>query len=84
MKNIHTISVIEFKRNFEKYNEIAQKECIQVTSHGQVIYGLIPSSEMSKYKVRILREKCAKNIPFDDWKQEISNWSINWNLIEIY
>lgn len=63
-----TITTTELKTNFEKYNKLAQKECVQVTSHGKVIYELTPIGEVRKYKIRLLRDKCPKNIPFDSWK----------------
>ena len=37
-----TITVTEFKKNFGKYNQLAQKEEVQVSHRGQVIYRLVP------------------------------------------
>ena len=37
-----TITATELKRNFGKYNELAQKEEIIVTSHGKAIYTITP------------------------------------------
>lgn len=38
-----TITATEFRNNFGKYNSIAQKETIVVTSRGKEIYKIIPS-----------------------------------------
>lgn len=37
-----TITATELKRNFGKYNELAKKEEIIVTSHGKPIYSMKP------------------------------------------
>ncbi|MCQ2798001.1 MAG: type II toxin-antitoxin system prevent-host-death family antitoxin [Bacilli bacterium] len=39
---MHTITVTELKKHFDKYNELAKKEEIIVTSHGKPIYFLKP------------------------------------------
>lgn len=40
-----TITATELKRNFGKYNELAKREEIIVTSHGKPIYYLKPIRE---------------------------------------
>ena len=37
-----TITATEFRNNFGKYNALAQKETIIVTSRGKEIYSIIP------------------------------------------
>lgn len=40
-----TITATEFKTNFGKYAKLAQKERIEVTSHGKVIFVIVPRAE---------------------------------------
>ena len=37
-----TITATEFRNNFGKYNAIAQKEMVVVTSRGKEIYTIVP------------------------------------------
>ena len=39
-----TITATEFKRNFGKYNKLAETEEIIITSHGKPIYSVQPIS----------------------------------------
>ena len=36
------ISSMEFKKNFDKYNKLAQREEIIITNHGKPVYTLQP------------------------------------------
>ena len=44
-----TITATEFKRNFGKYTDLGQKEEIEVTMHGKVIFTIVPQ-KIKAYK----------------------------------
>lgn len=49
-ENMCTVTATEFKRQFGKYVELGQKEEIQVTLRGKVIFTIIPE------RLRLLQE----------------------------
>lgn len=39
---MHTITIDELERNFDKYKELGQKEVIEVTKNNKIIFSIVP------------------------------------------
>ena len=39
---MHTITIDELERNFDKYIELGQKEVIEVTKNNRIIFTIVP------------------------------------------
>lgn len=60
-----TITATEFKTNFGKYAKLAQKERIEVTSHGNVIFVIVPKNEDRYNRAMSLVGSLPANVPFE-------------------
>lgn len=63
-----TITATEFKTNFGKYAKLGQKETIQVTNHGKVIFEINPPRDSLIRRAESLIGCLPDNVPFDAWK----------------
>lgn len=65
------ITATEFKTNFGKYMKLGQKEPIQVTSHGKVVFETIPPKEALARRAEKLIGILPKDTPKDLWKNRV-------------
>ena len=62
-----TITATEFKTNFGKYTKLGQKEVIQVTSRGKLIFEIVPAKEALIRKGEQLIGMLPKDIEDKSW-----------------
>lgn len=67
---MRTITATEFKTNFGKYTKLGQKETIQVTSRGKVIFEITPAREALIMRAEKLIGILPKDTPLELWKDK--------------
>lgn len=61
-----TITATEFRQNFGKYNELAQREMVIVTSRGKEIYTLVPQRLKDLQTLRSFKGILPKDAKFGE------------------
>lgn len=63
-----TVQASRFSRNFGEYQDIAQREIVEVSSHGRLVGAFISPVELRRYRELLARERqvyTAGSIPAD-------------------